>query len=90
MTWRARNATTLVDLADIIKLDVLALTDTELVDAVERLSAHGVTLLVEKIETNEMLRHCLDLGFEMFQGNFYLNPCRLLAESSLIKYGPNC
>ena len=64
----------LVDLADIIKLDVLALTDTELVDAVERLSANGVTLLAEKIETNEMLRHCLDLGFEMFQGNFLSKP----------------
>ena len=64
----------LVDLADIIKLDVLALTDTELVDAVERLSASGVTLLAEKIETNEMLRHCLDLGFEMFQGNFLSKP----------------
>ncbi len=64
----------LVDLADIIKLDVLALTDTELVNAVERLSAHGVTLLAEKIETNEMLRHCLDLGFEMFQGNFLSKP----------------
>ena len=64
----------LVDLSDIIKLDVLALTDTELVDAVERLSASGVTLLAEKIETNEMLRHCLDLGFEMFQGNFLSKP----------------
>ena len=64
----------LVDLADIIKLDVLALTDSELVDAVERLSASGVTLLAEKIETNEMLRHCLDLGFEMFQGNFLSKP----------------
>ena len=62
----------LVDLADIIKLDVLALTDSELVDAVERLSASGVTLLAEKIETNEMLRHCLDFGFEMFQGNFFI------------------
>ena len=64
----------LVDLADIIKLDVLALTDPELVDAVGRLSAYGVTLLAEKIETNEMLRHCLDLGFEMFQGNFLSKP----------------
>ena len=64
----------LVDLADIIKLDVLALTDSELVDAVGRLSAYGVTLLAEKIETNEMLRHCLDLGFEMFQGNFLSKP----------------
>ena len=64
----------LVELADIIKLDVLALTDTELVDAVGRLSAYDVTLLAEKIETNEMLRHCLDLGFEMFQGNFLSKP----------------
>lgn len=64
----------LVELADIIKLDVLALNDSELVDAVGRLSAYGVTLLAEKIETNEMLRHCLDLGFEMFQGNFLSKP----------------
>jgi EAL and modified HD-GYP domain-containing signal transduction protein len=33
-----------------------------------------VTLLAEKIETNEMLRHCHDLGFEMFQGNFLSKP----------------
>ena len=64
----------LVDLADIIKLDVLALSNTQLEDAVGRLSAYGVTLLAEKIETNEMLRHCLDLGFEMFQGNFLSKP----------------
>ncbi len=40
----------LVDLADIIKLDVLALTDSELVDAVGRLSAYGVTLLAERLK----------------------------------------
>jgi EAL and modified HD-GYP domain-containing signal transduction protein len=64
----------LVQLADIIKLDVLALSHSELAAAVVRFSGKGITLLAEKIETNEMLRHCRDLGFELFQGNFLSKP----------------
>lgn len=64
----------LVELADIIKLDVLALSQAELTAAVERFSNKGITLLAEKIETNEMLRTCRELGFELFQGNFLSKP----------------
>ena len=45
----------LVELADIVKLDVLALSTTELDDHVERLRPYGVTLLAEKIEAADQI-----------------------------------
>lgn len=64
----------MLEYADIIKLDVLALNDQELRYHVKYLQPLGVTLLAEKIETHEMLEHCKDLGFELFQGYFLSHP----------------
>jgi EAL and modified HD-GYP domain-containing signal transduction protein len=58
----------LVELAEIVKLDVLALTALELIQHVERLRPYEVTLLAEKVETVEQLRGLRDMGFEYFQG----------------------
>lgn len=60
----------LLELADIVKFDVLGLTLAEIEQAVARLSNYKVSLLAEKIETQEVMRHCRDLGFHLFQGNF--------------------
>jgi|SRR5690554_433607 len=64
----------LIPYADIIKLDVLALTDSQLMAHVNYLKPLGVQLVAEKIETFEMLDHCLALGFDMFQGYFLEKP----------------
>ncbi|WP_341937029.1 EAL and HDOD domain-containing protein [Marinimicrobium sp. C2-29] len=60
--------------ADIIKLDVLVLSEPELKQYIEQLKPEGYTLLAEKVETYEMLEHCKALGFDLFQGYFLARP----------------
>ncbi len=64
----------LLTYADIIKLDVLQLSEAELVDHIEQLKPRGLTLLAEKVETYEMLERCKVLGFDLFQGYFLARP----------------
>jgi EAL and modified HD-GYP domain-containing signal transduction protein len=64
----------LVELADIVKLDVLSLSEQELRAEVRRLRNHPVRLLAEKIESWEVFNHCVDLGFSYFQGYFLARP----------------
>lgn len=65
----------LVELADIIKIDVLALTNDEVVAQVERLRrGKRLQLLAEKVETIDEYNFCRDLGFDLFQGYFFSKP----------------
>ena len=68
------EAAPLLPLADVIKLDMLALSETELMDMLARFKAFDVTLLAEKVESQKMLDHCKTLGFTLFQGNFLSKP----------------
>lgn len=64
----------LLELASIVKLDVLAM-DTAALDALaERCRKFDVRLLAEKVETREQMAHCHDLGFELFQGYLLSRP----------------
>lgn len=58
----------LLALVSIIKLDVLSLTPSQLLNAVNHNSKFGVELLAEKIETREQLEACQKLGFDLFEG----------------------
>ena len=58
----------LVELADIVKLDVLELGEVKLRAEVRQLRNYPVRLLAEKIESWEMYNQCVDLGFSFFQG----------------------
>jgi EAL and modified HD-GYP domain-containing signal transduction protein len=64
----------LVEIADIIKIDVLALPDSEVQRHVEILRKHKVKLLAEKVETHEAFEFCNHLGFDYFQGFFFCQP----------------
>jgi c-di-GMP phosphodiesterase len=64
----------LIDYADIIKLDVLALDDASLERHVSLLKPRGVKLLAEKVETRAMHARVLALGFDLFQGYFFARP----------------
>ncbi len=61
-------------LADIVKIDVLAMSEPELRTEVRKLRNHPLRLLAEKIESWEMYNHCADLGFSYFQGFFLAHP----------------
>jgi EAL and modified HD-GYP domain-containing signal transduction protein len=64
----------LIEVADIIKVDVLALDHAMLQDHVTTLRQYQVKLLAEKVETQEHFKYCRDLGFDYFQGYFFCKP----------------
>lgn len=64
----------LLQLADIIKIDIMALDTEGLEEHVRILKKYRAKLLAEKIETPEEFTHCRDLGFDYFQGYFLSRP----------------
>ncbi len=63
-----------LEIASIVKLDVLALGAAELREQINFLKPYKVTLLAEKVEDHQTHQMCLDLGFELFQGYYYAKP----------------
>jgi len=64
----------LVEIADIIKIDVLQLDNEAIEEHVAILRKHDVELLAEKVEGPEMFEFCKNLGFDYFQGYFFCKP----------------
>jgi EAL and modified HD-GYP domain-containing signal transduction protein len=64
----------LVEVADIIKVDVLALDRRALREHSAALRQYNVRLLAEKVETQEDFAYCQALGFDYFQGFFFCKP----------------
>ncbi len=64
----------LVKLADIIKIDIMALERDEIRDHVRELRKYPLRLLAEKVETQEDFEFCKDLEFDYFQGYFFAQP----------------
>lgn len=64
----------LVEIADIIKIDILQLDEQGLRDHVKKLREHDVRLLAEKVESQEEYDLCKELGFDYFQGYFFCKP----------------
>ncbi len=72
----------LVELADIIKIDIMALSEEEIREHVAQLRRHPLRLLAEKVETREEFELCRELGFDYFQGYFFAQP-RIIRGRSL-------
>ncbi|MBZ0093543.1 MAG: EAL domain-containing protein [Sulfuricellaceae bacterium] len=67
----------LFELVDIVKLDVLALSEKDLRDSVKRLKHWPVKLLAEKIDNPQQASACQELGFDLYQGFFFAKPITL-------------
>ncbi len=63
-----------IELADIIKLDIMALSEDEIRQHVQQLKRYKVKLLGEKIETYEEFEFLKSLGFDYYQGYFFSRP----------------
>lgn len=72
----------LMPLVDIIKIDIMALTQEEIIEHVKILQKFDVKLLAEKIETIDEFEFCLKLGFDYFQGYFLSRP-RIIRSKAL-------
>ncbi len=64
----------LVDNANVIKIDLMALDEDSLSDHVSKLANGKRKLLAEKVETQEEFERCKQLGFDYFQGYFFCKP----------------
>ena len=64
----------LVQLADIVKIDIMAMDRDEVREHVKALRQHPLRLVAEKVETQEEHDYCMDLGFDYFQGYFLAQP----------------
>lgn len=71
----------LLDIADIVKVDIRALDESQLKEQVALLQPFKVTLLAEKVETHEEYALCRELGFNLFQGYFFSKPELLKGQS---------
>ena len=63
-----------LELADIVKVDVLGTPEAELAGMAARLKGAGRMLLAEKVEDAPMRDKALALGFDLFQGYFFQKP----------------
>ncbi len=64
----------LLKVAQIVKLDVLAMKWEAVRKLVAQLKPYRLKLVAEKIETQAMFDQCKSLGFEYFQGYFLCRP----------------
>lgn len=64
----------LVDLANIIKIDIRAMSRADVEQHVQQLRRYPAMLLAEKVESYEDLAFCEELGFQRFQGYFFSRP----------------
>lgn len=70
----------LLELAEIIKIDILNTEPDHLAPLVEQLRPFGKKLLAEKVESAEQVRLCRQLGFELFQGYFFAKPAIIVGK----------
>ena len=64
----------LIEIADIIKIDVLQLDEKGIREHVTKLNKFDAKLLAEKVENIEQYEFCKELGFDYFQGYFFCKP----------------
>jgi EAL and modified HD-GYP domain-containing signal transduction protein len=64
----------LLELADIVKVDVLPLSKDEFIELAGRLKQYSCKMLAEKVEGHRMFALASHLGFDLFQGFFFSKP----------------
>jgi c-di-GMP-related signal transduction protein len=75
------DAVPLLEMAEIVKLDVLEPSWEEVLETVERCRPYNVRLLAERVEDAGMLQKAIDAGFALFQGYHLGRPQTLTMES---------
>jgi c-di-GMP-related signal transduction protein len=75
------EAAPLLELAEIVKLDVLEPSWDEVLETVERCRPYQVRFLAERVEDAAMLEQASQAGFELFQGYHLGRPQTLTMES---------
>jgi EAL and modified HD-GYP domain-containing signal transduction protein len=64
----------LLELATIVKVDVLDQPAEKLDEVAQRVAPYDVRLLAERVETAQVRAICAGLGYELFQGYYFARP----------------
>jgi EAL and modified HD-GYP domain-containing signal transduction protein len=64
----------LLELVDVVKVELMGMSDANLASTVKALRRWPVKLLAEKVDNEAQMKHCLELGFELFQGYYFAKP----------------
>lgn len=64
----------LLDLMDIAKVCISAVSEEALPGLVQALARRPLELLAEQVESREQMEHCRNLGFHLFQGYYFAHP----------------
>jgi len=64
----------LIELASIVKVDVLNRPIADLKEVADHLRSSGVRLLAERVETATVRDACTDMGYQLFQGYLFSRP----------------
>lgn len=75
-----REKEKLMDLVEIVKVDLTRVPPEKLEDFAHCLKRWPVSLLAEKVETTEQVKHCLELGFSYFQGYYFARPHMIIGK----------
>lgn len=64
----------IIPLINIVKINITALNQNNLLNLIKKLKRWPVLLLAEKVESKEIARNCIALNFQMLQGFYFAKP----------------
>lgn len=64
----------LLDLIEIVKVDLIQLSQEQLATVTSQLKRWPISLLAEKVDSREQAEYCLRLGYNLFQGYYFAKP----------------
>ena len=70
----ASYAIDMLDMFDIVKLDISALSEEELANAMGMLEGRDVRTLAENVVSYQVYEQCKALGFDLYQGHYFAQP----------------
>jgi c-di-GMP phosphodiesterase len=71
---------TLLNVADIVKINVAQIAPASLARAIEEPKRRKLQLVADEVQSVEQFEHCVELGFEGFQGDFLHHPQTFVAQ----------
>jgi EAL and modified HD-GYP domain-containing signal transduction protein len=74
------GATSLLDLAHIVKINVERVAPAALSQTVEEPKRRKLRLVADEVQSIEQFEYCIELGFEGFQGDFLHHPQTFVAQ----------
>lgn len=67
----------LLDIVEIVKVDTMLVDPAELLAVTRTLGKWPVSLLAERVEKLDLVEHCHNIGYSLFQGYYFARPAMI-------------